>query len=146
MSRPSLDFWMAREWALPGKSRNHLRGQLVNLWSIQTLHKLLNFQQSSVKLRLENSSCWQNVFLLKSPICSHLSEKNEDKFNFSTNILEKNLISPKYQIRNCRFEWQQCSFKLSLDLTVDTQTKGCFFLFSESKLLSSDHRCLLGFH
>jgi len=43
----------------------------------------------------------------------------------STNILEKNMISPKYQIRNCRFEWQQCSFKFSLDFT-DTQTKSWF--------------------
>ena len=84
-----------------------------NLW-IQTLRKVLNFQQSSVKLRLENSSCWQNVFLLKSTICSYLFAKNGDEFNFRQIFWRKDHFSQKYQIRNCRLECTQCPFKPSL--------------------------------
>ena len=84
-----------------------------NLW-IQTLRKVLNFLQSSVKLRLENSSCWQNVFLLKSTICSYLFAKNGDEFNFRQIFWRKDHFSQKYQIRNCRLECTQCPFKSSL--------------------------------
>ena len=106
-SRPCLDF----------VCHNRLTRLLAisedNLW-IRTLRKVLNFQQSSVKLRLENSSCWQNVFLLKSTICSYLFAKNGDEFNFRQIFWGKDHFSQKYQIRNCRLECTQCPFKPSL--------------------------------
>ena len=106
-SRPCLDF----------VCHNRLTRLLAisedNLW-IRTLRKVLNFQQSSVKLRLENSSCWQNVFLLKSTICSYLFAKNGDEFNFRQIFWRKDHFSQKYQIRNCRLECTQCPFKPSL--------------------------------
>ena len=114
-----------------------------NLW-IQTLRKVLNFQQSSVKLRLENSSCWQNVFLLKSPICSHLFVKNEDKFNFQQIFWRKTWFLPN--IKSEIADLSDNSALSTFPLIWRIRKQKADFLFSESKLLSSDHWCLPGFH